>query len=304
MILQKGDSGSKVKMLQQALNRLGANLDPDGGFGDLTEAALETEQTQLGLPVTGTLDTSQLSMILAKIQNPPASGPGSVPPSTPQPTSPISAPSSGKGPVKLIDIFHQNPVTSWVRVAAANIVGAICKASEGLGEDVAYVANRAGALAAGLLFGAYHFMSFTSSGAAQANFYWSRIVAGGGNPKTDFSPSCDWEYADGRDPSDHDIAIVKDFMATLQGHCPGRVLGLYMSEAMYVYLRDEKGLGDWLNQFWIWIAEYGVSTPKGHVPWIIWQTGEGSVPGISGNGVDLDVFNGSLDDLKAFIAKT
>lgn len=52
----------------------------------------------------------------------------------------------------------------------------------------------------------------------------------------------------------------------------------------------------------LWVAEYGVSSPKlpsGWTGWTFWQYSEtGTVAGVSG-AVDLDVFSGSLADLQA-----
>jgi lysozyme len=53
----------------------------------------------------------------------------------------------------------------------------------------------------------------------------------------------------------------------------------------------------------LWIAEYGISVPKISPwgKWTFWQyENGGSIPGIT-TPVDLDWFNGSLEDLQAFI---
>ena len=47
-----------------------------------------------------------------------------------------------------------------------------------------------------------------------------------------------------------------------------------------------------------WIAHYGVDEVAYKGPWCFWQFSEkGEMPGIKGS-VDLNVFNGSIDDLK------
>lgn len=52
----------------------------------------------------------------------------------------------------------------------------------------------------------------------------------------------------------------------------------------------------------LWVAEYGVENPSVE-PWLFWQhTDKGTIEGISGY-VDLDAFNGSLDDLKNICVK-
>src|SRR6185295_1914245 len=57
----------------------------------------------------------------------------------------------------------------------------------------------------------------------------------------------------------------------------------------------------------LWVAQY-TSAPCPNIPvpwtrWMFWQTSAtGSVPGIPGAALDLDLFNGTLDDLRAFTA--
>lgn len=54
----------------------------------------------------------------------------------------------------------------------------------------------------------------------------------------------------------------------------------------------------------LWVAEYGVSTPRGvngWDNWTFWQhSSTGTVNGISG-AVDLDYFNGTSEALSAFL---
>src|SRR6185312_13894744 len=51
--LQSGATGWSVTQLQQALNRHGAALTVDGGYGPDTEAAVQAWQQAHSLPVTG-----------------------------------------------------------------------------------------------------------------------------------------------------------------------------------------------------------------------------------------------------------
>src|SRR5580765_2996828 len=60
----------------------------------------------------------------------------------------------------VIDLSHHNRSPDFQKAKAAGIVGVIHKASEGLTYvDPTYASNRRKALAAGLLWGAYHFGS-------------------------------------------------------------------------------------------------------------------------------------------------
>ncbi len=53
MLLRQGDRGYQVTALQHELNRHGADLEPDGDFGPLTDAAVRTFQRRHGLVVDG-----------------------------------------------------------------------------------------------------------------------------------------------------------------------------------------------------------------------------------------------------------
>jgi len=56
--LVKGHIGSRVKALQEALNRNGANITADRDFGSKTLAAVQAYQAKHGLPVTGKGDAA------------------------------------------------------------------------------------------------------------------------------------------------------------------------------------------------------------------------------------------------------
>jgi len=56
--LQVGSSGSGVKQLQRALDANGASLTVDGGFGPMTQSAVEAFQQSQGLPATGVVDVA------------------------------------------------------------------------------------------------------------------------------------------------------------------------------------------------------------------------------------------------------
>lgn len=63
--LQLGDVGDDVQTLQAALNNSeNANLNADGVFGQLTEAALQQYQTSHGLPATGVCDFNLWNNVL------------------------------------------------------------------------------------------------------------------------------------------------------------------------------------------------------------------------------------------------
>src|SRR5262245_17169446 len=59
----------------------------------------------------------------------------------------------------VVDLSHHNPVTSWHALKSAGVVGVLYKATESDDyTDPTYATAKRKARAAGLLFGAYHFL--------------------------------------------------------------------------------------------------------------------------------------------------
>lgn len=61
--LRRGSQGPDVMELQRSLNAKGANLDVDGKFGPLTEAALKGFQAKSGSTGTGRVDAATVSAL-------------------------------------------------------------------------------------------------------------------------------------------------------------------------------------------------------------------------------------------------
>ncbi|HVW81486.1 MAG TPA: peptidoglycan-binding protein [Mycobacteriales bacterium] len=77
--LRAGTTGWSVTQLQQMLDRLGANLTVDGGFGPATKAAVKSWQQQHGLAATGVVRLATwLSLINPQPDGSPAPGPTSA----------------------------------------------------------------------------------------------------------------------------------------------------------------------------------------------------------------------------------
>src|ERR1700704_4796393 len=71
-----------------------------------------------------------------------------------------------------VDVSNHQGVVGWRRVAGAGIAFAIPKASEGTGfTDPYFVRNVQGARAAGILCGAYHFLSHDLPARTQADHF-------------------------------------------------------------------------------------------------------------------------------------
>src|ERR1700688_4401206 len=88
----------------------------------------------------------------------------------------------------VLDIYHGDTVSDFSRIKAAGIVGVIHKASQGTNiTDKLYATRRKQALAVGLLWGAYHYMSLDDP-TEQAEFFLSAAA-----PDDSTLLSLDWE---------------------------------------------------------------------------------------------------------------
>ena len=149
-----------------------------------------------------------------------------APPPTPTPTThadtrrrprrparrptPIPTPTPGKT-IEGIDISHWQGTINWPSVAAAGKKFAFMKATEDTDfSDPTYTSNRAGARAAGLSVGAYHFAqpsTAAGNGAAQADWF----VNGATPARGDLLPVLDLERSNGLTPAQL-TTWVQDFL--------------------------------------------------------------------------------------------
>lgn len=197
--------------------------------------------------------------------------------------------SSVQGLNVVIDLSHFNTVTSFPNIKSAGIVGIIHKATEGTGwSDPTYAGRKPQALAAGLLWGAYHFGT-NADGAEQAQ-YFLKIV----NPGPNDLLALDFE----ENPSSQmTIAQAEQFVTEVFTQT-GRYPGFYSDALAGKLLGNNKSAI--LANCWFWRAQYGSSAPI--VPptwstWTMWQyTESGPVSGISAP-CDRDTFNGTMDQL-------
>jgi GH25 family lysozyme M1 (1,4-beta-N-acetylmuramidase) len=203
-------------------------------------------------------------------------------------------------------------ITSWTSVAASGIQFAFIRSSYGSGPpaDTRYAAHRAGAKAAGLKVGAYHFAypnctiphyanDPVAAGAAEADWFMTAanpqigellpvldIEGGGLNSVT----SC---------PHAVTVSEAQQFVRAFYNEVfykTGLRTIIYTSPSTW-----SSGLGNWTVPAAagepLWLAHWYTANPIvpasnwGGKGWIFWQhTDLGSVPGISGR-VDRDRFN-------------
>ncbi|HYX89627.1 MAG TPA: GH25 family lysozyme [Gaiellaceae bacterium] len=201
-----------------------------------------------------------------------------------------------------IDVSHWNRVQSWRSVAAAGYGYAFVKATDGAaGVDATYWRYRAGATAAGLRVGAYHFARpagrTRAAQAADARAEADHFAAVAQPRPGELRPVLDLEHSGGLRPGAL-IAWTSTWLQEVERD-------LHVKPAIYaspyfwrVAMADTTLFA--ARGHMLWLARW-TRAPAPVVPglnwagfgWTFWQwTSCGRVPGIRGC-VDLDRFNGA-----------
>lgn len=198
----------------------------------------------------------------------------------------------------VVDLSHYDEVTSFTDAKNAGVAGIIYKATQGSSyQDPTYAARRSEALAAGLLWGAYHFGDNSSVQSQVSNF----INAAQPDPGTllalDFEPNGDATMS---------LDQARQFL-TLVGQQVGRRPVLYSGSLIKQTLPQPD---TFFGSHRLWLAQYASQPvlPASWQSYWLWQYSNGSVgpqpqsvPGIPGadGQIDCNTFDGTLEDLCA-----
>ncbi|MDT3424840.1 GH25 family lysozyme M1 (1,4-beta-N-acetylmuramidase) [Paenibacillus forsythiae] len=200
-----------------------------------------------------------------------------------------------------LDVSHHNGQIDWSRVADEGYHFVFIKASEGKKfRDNKFAGNLQGAREAGLLAGAYHFLNAVTPENArlEADNFASAIEEAGGISQLDMPPVMDYENNPGKLAPEEIREVARAFLDELEvltGCRPMIYTGSYFSSNFDSSFSDYK----------LWIAKYSSKPPQNIQAWNnwdIWQyTESGAIPGINGN-VDLNYYNGSIEELRSSLA--
>lgn len=213
-----------------------------------------------------------------------------------------------------LDVSHHQGVIDWASVNLADLNFCFIKATDGIptgsdtGVDPQFAANWAGAKSIGMIRGAYHFFRPARLVVDQVSNFAAQVTA---LDLQDLPPALDLEI-----PKDNPtawititpaqaIAMAIDWLTRVQTLYNRKPI-VYMDLNFYNTVLGGD-VGD-LKNYALWIARYtSASDPGAPADWNSWQfwqyDEQGSTSGIDSSlYVDLDRFNGSLDDLKTFIA--
>ncbi|MCI6672247.1 MAG: glycoside hydrolase family 25 protein [Prevotella sp.] len=197
-----------------------------------------------------------------------------------------------------IDISHHQGEINWNRLKNAMVEQSpirfvFMKATEGDGHvDKKFKENFENVKEAGLIRGVYHFWSNQSSPRRQAYFFLAMSPLSPG----DLPPVLDVEIK----PTDISIEEFQQNLLTWLHIVEDRY---HVKPIIYTYykFKDEYLSDARFDDYPYWIAHYYVKNMEYKGYWSFWQhTDAGKLPGIAGY-VDLNIFNGSLYDLRQML---
>jgi lysozyme len=202
-----------------------------------------------------------------------------------------------------ISAWNDNPDSpegiNFKRMKSMGLDFVILRCSIGGYEDSRYKVNIAKAKDAGLITGTFHYLTWRDNLQSQLNL----II------------NLQKQY-----PSD--IPIVIDVEE--RSGCPSQITAGKAIKSLLDSLREELGVipgvytnvDSWMRMgyinedvltYWLWVANWNVKTPRIPKPWQKWQfwqytiSSYGYMFGVQSRSIDMDTYNGSVDDLKAWI---
>ena len=144
----------------------------------------------------------------------------------------------------------------------------------------------------GFIRGAYHYFGTQSTGLAQAEMYINTVKL----KKGDLPPMVDVEER----PNDIKkfIQELKVFIARIEEHYGVKPVIYSYKKYKQRFLNDS-----YFDKYPSWVAHYYVSSLDEDIEWLIWQCSDrGIVPGIE-EPVDINIFNGNIEQLKSLLIK-
>ena len=173
-----------------------------------------------------------------------------------------------------LDISHHQEKVNWTRVDP-KYKFIILKATEGQNFlDTDFLYNWNNARLNGFVVGAYHFFTMTSSGAAQADFYISKV--------SDFDktlpPIIDLEISTKKYKKKDVMKNLEEMVDKLEKHYKKRVIFYVNYNTYNAYIKGE------FPKNKIWITDYKYFPRiKENNRWVIWQVSRrGRIEGIPG----------------------
>jgi lysozyme len=193
-----------------------------------------------------------------------------------------------------IDVSKWQGSVDWKSVQQAGVAFAFVRATYGSSEvDSSFNDNWQAMKEAGIIRGAYHFFLAADDPAQQAEFFIRTV---GSLDPDDLPPVIDVEAGSGVNSN---LAESVETWLSNVAQGLGRTPIIYTAPSFW-----NANLTSAFGNYPLWVAEYGVSSPRavnGWDDWTFWQySSTGKIAGVNGD-VDLDYFNGTQQALSAFI---
>jgi len=200
-------------------------------------------------------------------------------------------------PIHGMDVSYYEDSIDWNAAHGAGIDFAFVRVSDGTTyRDPKFAAYWAGARAAGVLRGAYQFFRPAEDPIAQAELLLDLM---GPLDPGDLPPVIDVEVSGGL--TQPEVAASVQSWVTHVAQRTGRVPIVYAGLYSWPDLTNSADV----TTSPLWVAQY-TSAACPNIPgpwprWTFWQySSTGSMPGIPGAMLDVNVFDGTLDDLRHF----
>lgn len=237
MILQQGNTGPDVLNLQNILLHRGyRSVHPDNDFGPITTAAVKDFQTKCGLTADGIVTDNLISILKG----------------------------AGPAPIMGIDVSYWNGNLNWGPVVAAGGKFAYVQVSQGTGYiDSTAPAQAAGALAAGLEIGYYHFAKLSDVN-KEAQLFLSTIKK---LPHAKLLPALDLEVNPSNMPPQQVVQWVQAFQ---------KIVGPVILYSYTPFLNANLPVNHPLGGMPLWLAQYTTAVDYPQMPWgwafySVWQ---------------------------------
>lgn len=200
-----------------------------------------------------------------------------------------------------LDISKWDGVWDANKSKNAGMQFAYVKSSQAVFTDPLFSANWQKAKEAGILRGAFHFLDYTRPAKDQANYFADLLDKDRG----ELPPAIDFEQ---RRP-DNNAAVARGYMREFAEQLKARSYKpiVYTGPAFWVEYGEKTAY--WAN-YPLWIAHYttaaGPTVPDPWMRWLFWQftvKGQGEIYGTQSQSVDVNRFDGTMDDLLALAGR-
>ena len=204
--------------------------------------------------------------------------------------------------IKGVDISRYQTPVNFATMKAGGIEFAIFRGYFDTIADKTFPVYHADAVKEGLIRGVYHFVDYRDNPVSQAallGLLYNQYPCEAG-------AWCDLEYYQpfGTFTRANILSWLYRYFSEVEDKT-GRVCGLYANANMVASVL--KPVPRWLLEKPLWIAHWGNSLTApliGEWPsWVFWQhtdKGDGKALGVSSLDLDMDRYNGSLSDLRAW----